>query len=228
MSSSKEDEFIELDLKRILEKYLKEREAREDWKTENPSAPALQPEKPKEKTTTSKLPAKIPEEQKQVLIQKEPPLVSPEKQIKEDKTKTELLRSDVSTKSLESEARIQTLEERKEASAPELKERPSLTFSELEANIRALGSSNRIIETFFADSLVPMKAEASQGAELGEPEFFVFGYPNRVTVVVPVVASEVENELVFVMHLTEKMPLTKVRSIISELNRKLDRITRIA
>ena len=48
MSPNKEEEFIELDLKRILEKYLKEREAKEDWKTESPAS--LQLEKTKGKT----------------------------------------------------------------------------------------------------------------------------------------------------------------------------------
>ncbi|MGB9896165.1 MAG: hypothetical protein ACPLN2_09740 [Thermoproteota archaeon] len=217
MSSSKEEEFIELDLKRILEKYLREREATKEL--------SLQTEKPKEKTAVSKLPTKAPEEYKQVSTQKEQ-ILSTEKQLKEGQI--EDLKNKAPIKSIKEEAKTQTLEEKKETSTLELKEKTSLTFSELEASIRALGSSNRIIETFSADSLVPMKAEVNQEAELEKPEFFVFGYPNSVTVVVPVVTPEVEDELVFVMHLTEKMPLTKVRSVISELNRKLDKITRIA
>ena len=140
----------------------------------------------------------------------------------------EFIKSEVSAKSFKEEEVARTPEEKKETFTLEIKEKPSLTFSELEANIMALGSSNRIIETFFADSLIPTKAEVSREVEPEKPEFFVFGYPNKVTAVIPVVTPEVENELVFVIHLTEKMPLTKVKSIISELNQKLDNITRVA
>jgi hypothetical protein len=215
---NKEEEFIELDLKRILEKYLKEREAKEDWKTESPAS--LQLEKTKGKTADLRHLTEVPEEQKQSLTQKE--------QVKEDRTKMEFIKSEVSAKSFKEEEVARTPGEKKETFTPEIKEKPSLTFSELEANIMALGSSNRIIETFFADSLIPTKAEVSREVEPEKPEFFVFGYPNKVTAVIPVVTPEVENELVFVIHLTEKMPLTKVKSIISELNQKLDNITRVA
>jgi hypothetical protein len=226
LSPNKEEEFVELDLKRILEKYIKEREAKEDWKTESPAI--LQLEKTKGKAADLRHLTEVPEEQKQVSTQKEQVLSTEKQQLKEDRTKMEFIKSEVSAKSFKEEEVARTPGEKKETFTPEIKEKPSLTFSELEANIMALGSSNRIIETFFADSLIPTKAELSQKVEPEKPEFFVFGYPNKVTAVIPVVTPEVENELVFVIHLTEKMPLKKVKSIISELNQKLDNITKVA
>ncbi|MBO3801869.1 MAG: hypothetical protein JTT12_06085 [Candidatus Brockarchaeota archaeon] len=208
MPSINEEEFVELELKRILEKYIKERKEKpENSENKLLVAPSLQPKNPPESTLLTK-----PEAVKQVLIQKEQASSIVKEKTIEDNVSIEPLKNKVPTKSTKEETPVSNV-----------KKNTSMTFLDLESGIKGLGSSNRLIEIFFADASVPTRKEATQ-EELEEPEFFVFWYSNKATVVVPILAPGIEDKVMFVLHPSEKMPLNNIRIILSELYKKLQRI----